>query len=86
MRSRSRELSRMSTPIGSSCWIVARSVIAATAGLIGPNQIADLDAGLADPSVERGVHPAIAQIQLGIANGSLGGGRPAHWAEAIPTA
>ena len=41
------------------------------------DQVADLDAGLADPPLDRGIHPAVAQVQLGVADGGPGGRRPA---------
>src|SRR5436305_343419 len=43
------------------------------AGLVRPNQVADLDPSLADPASQRSVHPAVAQVQLGVADGGLGG-------------
>ena len=52
---------------------MARSVKAPPPAASGPDEVADLDPGLADPAVDRGVHPAVAQVQLGVADGGLGG-------------
>ena len=64
-----RAAGRRSSPIGSSCWMVTSSVGAGVA-----DQVADLDLELADPAVDRGVHPAITQVELGIIDGGLGPG------------